>query len=550
LSALPDKCIQPDSLIAGNALSFEHQPHFAALIESMRAAQRPLLVIVGAGISMAAGLPSWPELVDRLESVLVPEQLKAPFRQLNSDDLTRRTDTLLHLTGETGLSPKNHQHLKDALYRDNLPRQATTPALSIAQLALVYPQPVSIITTNFDEVIDNAIHDVLGACESFSFDTWDDWIKLEEGGHRRSVMHLHGLEYPDDRLPLRPLVLSETDFRTYGRSIQERLTEFVDGRDVLILGASLADQNVVTPLARARHTPGTRFVVSTPRLAHPDLTPEDCAKVAVWQAEALHQAVGVRPVLLKSHSQVAQVITECVLSAHIPKQYARTVKGFSRRSSLHYGTRLRTAVEGAYEGLGASKTDGGMKHWDAIALSQYLNELTFAKDGPDARLRDLRKRHRGECAAEENIGLFVWLRDLPRRPGSSYALRLMVSSAYAHWRSWSSFRLEPIVASSTNAAVLAAYTGSAVLKDVPRTAHTASWQGAWAQPIVAAGTVSAEDVGDLPIDRVQIGALSVNTDMRVTSANKRDLSALAVLDDDEMDHFIESVHGVLNALFA
>lgn len=553
MSKLADKCILPDALIGGHALSFEDQPHFRSLIETMRLASRPLVIVVGAGISMAAGMPSWFGLIDRLESQLVPERLKGPFRKLNSDDLTRRTDTLLHLTGETSLTPRNHKYLKEALYGDQLPREATSPALSIAQLAHQYPQPVAIITTNFDEVLDNAVRDVSGGCASYSFDTWPKWAELDDGHQRRSVMHLHGLEYPDDRLPLNPLVLSESDFRTNGGRIQDAVAKFVEGKDVIVLGASLTDQNIVTPLARARDVDGARYVVTTPRLVHPELTPKECAEVAVWQAEALQTSIGIVPILLKSHSQVIQVITECALSASRPDQYQRPTRKIFKRTTLHYGTRFRRAVEGAYKSLGASTKSGVMEQWDAIALSQYLNELTFAKDGPHARLKDLRKRHRGDCADSENIGLFVWLRDLPRRPSSEYALKLIVSSAYAHWRSWSSFRVEPIVSNSSNAAVQAAYTGAAVLADIPRIAHTGSWQGAWAQPIVAAFTAEDVVVGGLPLDRVQIGAIAVNTDKRVTlddrNPSARDLSALAVLETDEMDHFIESVNTVLMALF-
>lgn len=484
--------------------------------------------------------------------MLVPQDLAEPFRLLNSDALERRTDTILHLTGDTGLAPHNHKHLRAALYGDAQPRESSAPATSLAQLVAAYRQPVYVITTNFDEVLDKAIEDVVGTVASYSFHQWDKWESLDDIDRRSAVMHLHGLEYPDDRPPLGPLVLSESDFRTHGAKIQAALADLVRGCDVLVIGASLADQNVVTPLSRAKSTDGLRFVVSTPILEHETVDPRDCARVAVWQAEALEASVGVAPILLKSFSQVAQVITECVLSASSPDLYVTPRRGVPREKSLHYGTRMRLAIEGAYASLGASPRDGSMKQWDSINLSKYLNELTLGPNGPDQRLRDLRRRHRGECADDENLGLFIWLRDLPQRPGATYALRLMVSSAYAHWKSWSAFRIEPIAAGTRNAAAQAAYTGVPVFAEIPRFGHTSSWQGAWAQPITAACTSSSLFIGDYPADKVQVGALAVNTDRKITQLGTDtadDLSALAVLTQDEMDSFIESVHEVLHGLF-
>ncbi|MCW2162880.1 SIR2-like domain-containing protein [Microbacterium hydrothermale] len=541
-----------ESLLTGHALSYEHQPHFRRLVETMRTAPRPLVIVAGAGLSMAAGLPSWRTLIDRLEERLVPPDLAKPFRTLNSDALERRTDTILHLTGDTSIAARNHRHLREALYGDSLPRESTAPATSLAQLVATYPQPVFLITTNFDEILDKAVEDVLGEVSSYSFDTWEEWAEIDPEKRRSSVMHLHGLEYPDDRAPLGPLVLSESDFRASGAEIQAALGRLVRGCDVIVIGASLTDQNIVIPLSSARPDDGSRFLISTPVLEHESVTERDCARVAVWQAEALEASIGVTPILLKSYSQVAQVITECVLSAASPGEYVTPRRGVPRNRSLHYGTRMRAAVEGAYESLGASSKDGSMKQWDAIALSHELNELTVGPDGPDQLLRDLRRRHRGECAEDENLGLFIWLRDLPQRPGARYSLRLMVSSAYAHWKTWSAFRVEPIAAGTKNAAAQAAYAGVPVFAEIPRVAHTSSWQGAWAQPITAACTSSDLLIGDYPADKVQVGALAVNTDRKITEQGHEgagDVSALAVLTREEMDLFIGSVHGVLHSIF-
>lgn len=548
-----DRCVAPAALLDGYALSYSDQPYFHRLIETLRKPRRPLVVLVGAGVSMAAGLPSWKELVEGVETKLVPEKLLDAFRSLNSDDLERRSDLVLFLSGDHNSSHKNVKHIRDALYRDNSEPEPSVVAEAISQLASVYSGRISIVTTNFDEVLESAMSEAFADVNRYSFTDWDTWIGLPDEEHRASVMHLHGLIYAEDRTSLSPLVLTESDFRLNGPAIQQRLADLLKTSDVLLVGASLADRNVTTPLALSKDEGGERFAVLTPTLVQEGLSPQICAEVAVWQAESLHKALGVRPILLKCHSQVAQIVTECALAACHPTTYRRPGAGVRKSDSLHYGTRFNLALAQAYSALGASPKDGSMREVAGVVLSGRLQELTFRRNGPDARLRELRKRYRGKCADDENIGLFLWLRDLPNRPDSTFGLRLIVSSAYAHWRSWSAFRVEPIQPGSRNAAVQAAYGGRPVFLDVPRERHTGSWQGAWAQPLLVGYTSSPTEVASLPLDQLHLGAVAVNTNRRVTSddcdSRPQDLSALMMLSQDELAYFRESVDETIEALF-
>lgn len=550
---ISDRCISASDLLKGHALSYTDQPYFRQLIEVARDPKRPLVVIAGAGVSMAAGLPSWPELVARLETQVVPKHLSNAFNILNAENLERRTDTVLFLTGDNGVNSKNVKYLREALYGDTTEPDPSMVAQSIAHLAAVYPQRISILTTNFDEVLETALEEVFGASpRSHSFDSWNEWNNLEDDEHKKSVMHIHGLIYSDDRASLSPLVLSESDFRQYGVGIQTSLVALMEDSDVLVLGASLADRNVATPLALTRQAGTERHVVVTPPLVHQELSDEECAEVAVWQADALKQSLGVKPILLKCYAQIAQLVTEFVLAAHSPSHYRRSQAGLRVSESLHYGTRLKFGLQGIYKALGSTKRDGSLSDWEALALSNRLHELTFSRDGPNARLQKLRQRHKGECAAEENIGVFLWLR-APNYSAadSSFSLRLVVTSAYAHWKSWSGYRLEPIRADSNSAAVQAAFTGRAVFVDVPRASHSGAWQGAWAEPLLAGYTTSNADISDFPLDHLQLGAVAVNTDRKVTMSSPQDaedLSALAVLTAEEMDFFRESLDRVVEEL--
>lgn len=548
-----DRCIAADSLLTGHALSFADQPYFKSLIETARNPKRPLVVIAGAGISMAAGLPSWYALIANLERRLVPEDIAPAFSALNKDDLERRTDTVLFLTGDSQITSGNVKHLKEALYGDSNEPEPSSVAQAIALLASVYRARISILTTNFDEVLETAMSEVFGDVSVHSFETWNAWCQLDDAEHRASIMHLHGLVYSDDRGSLLPLVLSESDFRTNGPAIQEELCEILQTSDVLVVGASLADRNIATPLAMTKKSPTQRFVLATPTLVSDQVPPEDCANVAVWQANAMQHTLAIKPVLLKSYAQVSQVVNDCALAADSPGKYRPPSSSVRVSDSLHYGTRFRVALQSAYEILGASPRTGAMQNDEALTLSRRVHQLTFQRNGPHHRLSQLRRRYKGKCADEENIGIFVWLRDLPTRPGSEFALRLMVTSAYAHWSAWSAFRLEPIVHTSTNAAVQAAFTGRPVFLDVPRARHSGAWQGAWAQPLLAGFSASDSEVAGWPLDQLQLGAVAVNTDCKVTSdsaGDAKELSALAVLTQEELAWFREAIDGVVEELFA
>lgn len=556
---LADGCISAHSLLHGHALSFSDQPYFADLIRVVKRPARPLVIMAGAGISMAAGLPSWAELVSELERRIVPKSIAGAFDALNHDDIERRTDTVLYLTGDTNVNSVNLKYIREALYRDNYEPEPSTVAQAIAQLAAVYPTRVSILTTNFDKVLEGALEEVFDEAMSYSFNTWTDWFKLGDDKHRASVMHVHGLIFSEDRQSLGPLVLSESDFRQHGPLIQERLLSIFSGSDVLVVGASLTDPNIATPLAFSTD-PGEHYVVTTPALTHDRVPGEQCAEVAVWQSRSLEKALNVKPILLKSYSQVAQLVSECALAAHSPARYRRPGRGVPAEESLHYGTRFRIGIEGAYSTLGASVRDGHLSDLQALSLSRRLNELTTKKDGPIYRLNQLRRRHAGYCANSEQLGVSVWLRDLPNRKGSVYGLRLMATSTHAHWNSWSSFRIDPIDAASESPAVVAAFTGRALFVELDKRPHPSrTWRGAWAQPMVVGYTSSDADVSGWPIDQLQLGAVTVLTNRSVSvpkgkSAASRlagndEVSALVVLSQDEMAYFLEALDNVVVALF-
>lgn len=568
-----DRLIASSALVSGHALSFEQQPYFRGLIDLLRERRKPLVIITGAGLSMDAGLPSWPQLLKHLEKQLVSEDRRRAFGALDPTTLERLTDTLLMLTGSANSTQGNSHNLARALYGDTTNPSPGSLALAVARLVQAYRRRVSLVTTNFDQVLEGAIQQVTGVQDvrGFSFEGWEDWQALDDEEHSRSVLHLHGIVYSETRTPEGPLVLSESDFNKHGPAIQKALGAICRDAHVITIGASLNDRNITTALADSCSSGLTsdpapsearsdHYSLVTPPLTKPGLTTVACAEAAVWNAEVVESTVGLRPILLKSFGQVSQAVTELALAAKCPRRYQKPRSGLPKSESLHYGTRFVTTLKEVYSSLGRSSASGGARIEDRMALSLLMHDLVEGKDGPAQVLRALRRAY-GLPPTAEKIGVFLWLRQIPTRANhdevgatdtSDFVLTLISSSVYVHWDEWSAARTVAISATSANAAAQAAFGGNAVFKDIAIEQHSGHWQGAWAKPLIVFRPLEGEPEDASPYNQLQIGAVAVNTTLRVSLENEsedpRSLSGLAQFKQADMEVFEASVDNVIDAL--
>jgi hypothetical protein len=197
---------------------FDNQAAKGALIELLRGSRRAAL-LVGAGTSIPVGYPSWPQLLDELRDVVVPDL--APFPAaldlLDRAELVRETLKARH--DHVDLQRQFDQYLSGRF----APR---TPSHTQVHRTLVQLPFCGFVTTNYDPVIEAAAtHVQVGAgrdfqCESIDLcsDSPDHSFRFLRGLGNASapsaVLHVHGFWRKPDQI-----ILSTGDYASrYGIS--------------------------------------------------------------------------------------------------------------------------------------------------------------------------------------------------------------------------------------------------------------------------------------------------------------------------------------------
>lgn len=221
--------------------------------------------LIGAGLSLDAGVPTWSRLVDRLINAWQRWD-ESPSRRLSPDNyvrlirrgfpsdmsvisyLRRRVD---ELDGPAAFG----QVLHSALYSDPARAELTTPAPRDVHrhlVALFHEEPGRIWTTNYDDLLEEAGRDL-----GLRVSTVDP--NRRRITRKPSVAHLHGFLAPPDRAAGHPspaesaVVLAEDDYHHVVGDVigwtNRELFRLFDEYSVLIVGMSLDDPNVRRVLA-------------------------------------------------------------------------------------------------------------------------------------------------------------------------------------------------------------------------------------------------------------------------------------------------------------
>lgn len=303
--------------------AFSEEP-LGALVEQAGSA-RKLSLLVGAGASMEAGLPSWETLLDRLllrggeEAGLIPK--KEPGTRVEA--VEEEHERWLTQAGRDG--PLGKAALAEALsgqHRDSRIREALfgpgqgpddyfpgPTSQQIAFLSEVFNDDLRLVTLNYDDLVEQALK--RRNLSPFAIATEDHHVP---DGHT-GIFHLHGYLGRDGR-PQGRLILSEADYMQMqdGSSWQQSLvtTALMDSTLVFV-GASMLDPNVIRylhgvkpPNAEQLH----RFALFVRQGTYDSSVPTAIRSAREKALAQRWKALGVTAVYLDHFTDVAQVLFE------------------------------------------------------------------------------------------------------------------------------------------------------------------------------------------------------------------------------------------------
>ena len=221
--------------------------------------------IVGAGASMASGLPSWNKLNYNLLRLFFRDELSALDPE--HEELQALSVVFAERFGRESVVDVVRQHRQDSGAFCELLQSALYGGQSEFELASIQfelaaavgtqgpPGPRGLYTFNYDDLIERAIRDLRGVRAT----------PVTRGipPHQPHVVHLHGYLPPGANAEgsCGTIILSEKDYLRGVNSWADRKLEdlFDSHRDVLLVGLSLADPRLRRLLfKRLQRTQGAR----------------------------------------------------------------------------------------------------------------------------------------------------------------------------------------------------------------------------------------------------------------------------------------------------
>lgn len=268
--------------------------------------------LLGAGASVAAGLPSWDELAVRLLASAGAIDDPATARAYLA-----RQDPTLAAEAARAVSDDWVTTVRDALY--GMDHAAVYPSalhLAVANLAAgTRPWSVSLLTLNLDDLLEEAMRDALDDLGRDEDVVSRTSAAPRAGSNTHEVHHLHGL------LPRAPdqapsgMVLTLSDFNQLGATPHPwqvgALQEAMSRGPLVLAGTTFRDADIRQWLHAIRGQMETNDGSVIALLAREGLglSRQQFSNVA----RAVRQqwlAVGIEPVLIQDHSDAAQILRE------------------------------------------------------------------------------------------------------------------------------------------------------------------------------------------------------------------------------------------------
>lgn len=186
-------------------------------------AENSLTIFVGAGVSALSHAPKWSDMIDQICDILGQDRKK----RYSSDDYLQIPQIYFN---EIGRNQKQ--------YYSFLNKVLDTSNLKINEIhkMLIKLKPVSIITTNFDELLEDA---AAAKCYSMKVIASDDEVSEINGS--RFILKVHG------DLKHNNIVFKEEDYLSYSdnfKLIETLLKSIFSTNTVLFIGYGLNDYNI------------------------------------------------------------------------------------------------------------------------------------------------------------------------------------------------------------------------------------------------------------------------------------------------------------------
>ncbi|MFJ1767084.1 SIR2 family protein [Amycolatopsis sp. NPDC088138] len=543
------KIVDPGTFDDGDTFSFESQEYLRELFETVRDRGLPLTIVVGAGVSMNSGLPSWPSLIEKMVDAIADDDIRK-MAQDDKVDLMRKAEIVLQLLKEADSDFREHEVIRKALYQQDLKVTPGLLAESIARLASVRREDSRLLTTNFDIILEEALLTYFadGDVKSFSVPLGekDGWTKWNQADERVGVLHLHG-RIRQATGHEEPILLTESQFLQYGAKVRAILAESIKDSCTIFIGLSMSDPNLVGPLYESALTESDapRFSLVVPPPVK-DVSPTRAAAYAVNSARYLEQTLGLKPIFLKSYSQLNQAISDLALAVVEPGRYRPEDEV---ADSLVYSRRFASALDDCYTAVGCEPTAEIPAGPAAEELTTRLHSALSIAGGPLDVLRELSREYDDHVLGGnegENFGLFLWLRSRPQENGRRrYTLNLVGTSVYTHREEWSLRHHVSIDRGSDFAAAQAVFTGTLQAANLSPSPIAQIWRGILAAPILLSEIGSDKKIGPHPADVLTVGAITLNSTY-IIKANGEDvapehLSLISKLDSERYNYLLGSL---------
>lgn len=538
--------VDPNAFVDGHTFSFQAQPYLGDLFAAIKDEELPLVLVVGAGVSMNASLPSWQQLINKMTDAIDDEPLRGIAAQDNSDPM-RKAEIILNLVKQDNVNVQDHEIIRDALYPRNSPVVPGQLANSLARLIYSRQGRVRVLTTNFDCILEKALEKYYPAASirSYSSANVEPWRNWGERDGNIGIMHLHGLVRQGQN-PEEPIVLTESQFLKYGARVRTAISDAIKDACTIFIGLGMSDPNLIGPLYQSAGSASPRFALAVPGRVGSS-SPRESARYVISSARYLEEKLGLKPVFLKSYSQLNQVISDLTLAVKEPDRYDPENE---TPDSLVYHSRLTRALEMCYSAIGCAGSDWIPVGEAGEAFSTRLHEALTIPGGPvDVLRRMVRFYKTAELGGRdgENFGLSLWLRTRDRMNGETYALSLVGTSAYTHREEWSMRREVPISADSEFVVAQAVFHGSWQAANVVPSPGSRMWRGMVAAPVMLVASGSDRNIKDEPADVLTIGAITLNSTHLVTGDDDSGPKEFSIIRGLRAAHYSELIDSLQKA---